>query len=232
MIVAVHQPNYAPWLGYFAKVARADAFVFLDDAQFSKNSYINRVQIDAGGEPRWLTVPVSYSFGDPINRVRAGNLAWRRSHLDAMRTHYSRAPLFAQIWAWLADAFEQLPEGNIAASNAELVERIAAALGLRCRFYRSSTFVTGDAKGDDRLIALLEQLGPGACYLSGKGGANYQDPAKFEAKKIPLIYNNYSPIPYPQGRPEFLSGLSVLDALFHLGFEQTAAIIRPDAAHP
>ena len=80
MIVAIHQPNYAPWLGYFAKMARADVFVFLDDVQYTKNSYINRVQIDAGGTARWLTVPVSFSFRDPINRVRAANENWPRAH--------------------------------------------------------------------------------------------------------------------------------------------------------
>src|SRR5690606_21435204 len=44
-LVAIHQPNYAPWLGYFHKLAQADVFVFLDDAQFSKGSYTNRVQV-------------------------------------------------------------------------------------------------------------------------------------------------------------------------------------------
>ena len=43
--IAIHQPNFMPWVGYFYKIAKADKFVLLDNAQFSKNSYINRSQI-------------------------------------------------------------------------------------------------------------------------------------------------------------------------------------------
>ena len=36
MIIAVHQPQYLPWLGYFDKMARSDLFVFLDNVQYNK----------------------------------------------------------------------------------------------------------------------------------------------------------------------------------------------------
>ncbi|MEC8198310.1 MAG: WbqC family protein, partial [Pseudomonadota bacterium] len=53
MIVAIHQPNYFPWLGYFRKMIEADVFIFLDDVQFSKGSYTNRVGIRSGSGRRW-----------------------------------------------------------------------------------------------------------------------------------------------------------------------------------
>ena len=76
-VVAVHQPNYLPWLGYFYKIACADVFIFLDDVQFSKNSYINRVRILHAQRSHWLTIPVSVTLGDPINRVRPARADWR-----------------------------------------------------------------------------------------------------------------------------------------------------------
>src|ERR1043165_5716491 len=90
-IVAIHQPNYFPWLGYFAKMARSDAFVFLDDVQYSKNSYINRVQIKG---KEWLTVPVSHHLGDPINRVQCADPRWRAKHLDKLRATYAKTAHF------------------------------------------------------------------------------------------------------------------------------------------
>jgi hypothetical protein len=226
MIVAIHQPNYAPWLGYFAKLARADVFVFLDDAQYSKNSYINRVQIDARGKPRWLTVPVQYQFGNPINRVQAAEADWRQTHLELLRTYYADARAREETSRLLRDVFAHLPISNIADSNQALIEALAGSLGLRQRFVRSSELVSGTERGDDRLIALLRAFGPNVTYLSGKGGANYQNPEKFSAAGIKLIYSDFVHPSYDQGH-EFLPGLSIFDALFRLGVERTAALFTP-----
>jgi ribosomal protein S18 acetylase RimI-like enzyme len=226
--VAIHQPNYVPWLGYFAKMARSDVFVFLDDVQFSKNSYINRVQIDGSGSPRWLTVPVTYKFGDPINRVRASGSGWPRAHLDTLKTYYAKAASFGVVWDWLGDILPVVDSGNLAAANETFIRAIAQRLGLRCAFRRASEFDNGGRTGDDRLIALLKAAGPSVSYLSGKGGGNYQDPAKFERASIGLGYVDFVHPTYDQGH-EFLPGLSILDALFRVGFERTAALLAPQA---
>ena len=225
MIVAIHQPNYAPWLGYFAKMARADVFVFLDDVQYTKNSYINRVQIDAGGTARWLTVPVSFSFGDPINRVRAANENWPRAHCDTLRTHYAGAPAFKAVWPWVVECYSALPAGDLAASNIALIVALAAKLGIGADLRKSSALDTSKAKGDDRLIAIVKSCGSGAAYLSGRGGDKYQDPEKFAQAGIDLSYSDFSHPVYEQGHADFVSGLSILDALFRLGWERTAGLV-------
>lgn len=229
MIVAIHQPNYAPWLGYFAKMARADVFVLLDDAQYSKNSYINRVQIDAGGKPRWLTVPVSYRFGDPINRVRVANENWPRGHCDTLKTLYCDAPAFDAVWPWLAERYAALPAGDLAAGNAALIAALAERLGIKPALKRASELAAGEAKGDDRLIALVQACGKGATYLSGRGGDKYQDPVKFAAAGIALVYSDFAHPTYDQGHAGFVSGLSILDALFRLGWERTAGLVARTA---
>jgi hypothetical protein len=222
--VAIHQPNYLPWLGYFAKIAQADVLVFLDDVQYSKNSYINRVQIDAVGSARWLTVPVTYRFGDAINRVRAAKVGWQRAHLDALKGYYAKAPCFEATWAWLREVLLSLDSSNVAAANEALVRAIAGRLNIRCAFRRSSEFDTCGQLGDDRLISLLRTIGSEVSYLSGKGGSNYQDPAKFQRAGIPLAYVAFAHPVYDQGH-EFIPGLTVLDAIFRLGFERTSALI-------
>lgn len=226
MIVAIHQPNYAPWLGYFAKMARADVFVFLDDAQYSKNGYINRVQIDSGGKAQWLTVPVTYRFGDRIDAVRIANAEWRRSHLDVLRSRYKDAPAFAEIWPWLADVFAGLTSDNLAATNELLTRAIATRLGLRTRASRASETATQQSAGDDRLIAIVRSFDAGATYLSGRGGANYQDPGKFTKAGLNLEYSDFEHPVYDQGHT-FLPGLSIFDALFRVGFARTAALLVP-----
>lgn len=225
MIVAIHQPNYAPWLGYFSKMARADVFVLLDDAQYTKNSYINRVQIDAGGTARWLTVPVTYSFGDRIDRVRAAAENWPRAHCDTLKTHYAGAAAFKTVWPWVAAHYAALPASDLAASNMALLSAIAERLGIRAELRKASSLDTGQAKGDDRLIALVKSCGTDATYLSGRGGDKYQDPTKFADAGVRLVYSDFVHPVYEQGHPDFVAGLSVLDALFRLGWERTASLV-------
>ena len=71
MIVAVHQPQYLPWLGYFDKIDKADVFVLLDTVQFKKNEWQNRNKIKTAQGWQWLTVPVMYKYPQQINEVAA-----------------------------------------------------------------------------------------------------------------------------------------------------------------
>jgi len=226
-VVAIHQPNYAPWLGYFYKIARAQVFVFLDDVSYSKNSYINRVQIDGGGSPRWLTQPVTYKFGEPISEVKLAQPDWRQSHLATLRNYYRDARAFKAAWPRIATMYEVLPEANLARTNRALIEAIASEMAIATKFLASSDLDTSGLSADDRLVAIVKTVAPGGRYLSGKGGASYQDPAKFRAAGIDLTYTEFAHPVYEQRHPEFLPGLSVLDSIFNVGFADTAALIRP-----
>ena len=57
--ISAHQPAYIPWLGFFDKINQVDEFVFMDDVQFEKNSFINRNKVLVNGTPTWLTIPIN-----------------------------------------------------------------------------------------------------------------------------------------------------------------------------
>jgi hypothetical protein len=226
MIVAIHQPNYLPWLGYFFKIAQSDAFVLLDDVQYSKNSYTNRVKIMREGAARWLTQPVSFRFGDPINIVTFARDDWKKAHLDSLEGAYRRAPEFTSVWPEIAALYGGLNEENISAANAKIIMGICEHLNISCRFHLSSEIEVHDARSEDRLIEIVDQIAPGGCYLSGRGGAQYQDPGKFSAAGLELKYANFQHSTYEQGTSSFIAGLSVFDAVFHLGWQRTAQLLR------
>jgi hypothetical protein len=230
VVIAIHQPNYLPWLGYFRKLARADVFVFLDHAQFSKGSYTNRVQILRDGKAAWLTQPVQQALGQPISAVGFADLSWPKRHVDALHNAYRGASAFHAILPLLVDLIGGAPLDSLAAANRHLIEGLATRLGLAPRFVVDATLGIDGVDGDDRLIALINAVHPGATYLSGKGGRLYQDECKFTAAGIELRYSDYSPEPYAQaGATAFVPGLSVVDALFALGIEGTRAlIVAPD----
>lgn len=229
MIVAIHQPNYLPWLGYFNKIASADIFVFLDDVQFSKGSYTNRVQILSPAGAKWLTVPVKLSFGDDICDTGFASENWRVAHVDTLRAMYRAAPFFKGVWPDVREMILSAPGNDLAAVNINLVIGLAQRLGLCCEFMRSSS-IKWSSVSDDRLVEIASAVAPGGTYLSGKGGAKYQDPGKFRDAGLGFAYANfqhpvYEQIPHP-GLSGFVPGLSVLDSVFHVGWARTAAMIR------
>lgn len=229
MIVAIHQPNYLPWLGYFYKVSRSDILVFLDDVQFSKGSYTNRAPILASGGKRWLTVPVRAQLGLAICDVQLASPTWARSHLDVLRNTYSAAPAFSTVWPDVCELYDGISGSNIAAVNMHLITNIATRLDIACRFIRSST-LTLSSMSDDRLVEIVASVAPRGTYLSGNGAVSYQDPNKFGAAGLGFEYTDFQHPAYPQmahtGSPDFISGLSILDAAFHLGWKHTARLIE------
>jgi hypothetical protein len=223
MRVAIHQPNYAPWCGYFAKMRACDVFVFLDDAQMpGGTSYVYRTQVLGPKSPQWLSIPTRRSLDDEIRTVGFADPRWPRKHEGTLRALYGRAPYFREIWE-TAEALYRDPGLSIAEFNMRLVRQIAAYLRLPCRFEVSSA-LQAEGEGDDRLISLVGRVG-GRVYLSGKGGQNYQDPKKFHAAAIELQVHEYTPIPYPQTSPGFQAGLSIFDALFNLGQEANDLLV-------
>ncbi|NMM45601.1 WbqC family protein [Rhodospirillaceae bacterium KN72] len=229
MIVGIHQPNYFPWLGYFRKIARSDHFVFLDDTAFSKGSVTNRVKILDGGKESWLTVPAKPSLGTAICDVTTGDEDWPVKHLSRLRNAYRKRPFFKSVWPELEVLFSTLPSANLSAANRAIIEFLCRRLELNTVLHSSASMgVSTDLPADDRLIAIIREIPGGEVYLSGRGGKKYQDEGKFASAGIHLQYNDYQPQPYDQGAgiDGFIPGLSVADALFNVGWQGTATLVR------
>jgi hypothetical protein len=96
--VAVHQPNYAPWCGYFAKMLAVDAFVFFDDAQLPQGrSPVSRVKIASGHDAdQWLTVPVRKGV-KPIREVELADEPWAERHRRTLQQTYGKTTHFADV---------------------------------------------------------------------------------------------------------------------------------------
>jgi hypothetical protein len=176
----------------------------------------------------WLTVPISHKFGATISGMAISRPDWSRAHRDTLRQAYAKADRFKEVWReiepWLETA-----AGTLAEANSTLIERVARRLGLGARFERSSALGVAAGDASARLAGIVSLLAPGGTYLSGGGGAKYQDEAIFDGHGLKLAYSGFKPEPYARSGEPFIAGLSILDALFHLGFEATAALVRSRA---
>jgi WbqC-like protein family len=218
LIVAIHQPQYLPWLGYFDKIIKADAFCYLDNVQYKKNEWQNRNRIKTAQGRQWLTVPVSYRFPAKINEVKINNTVnWKRKHLQAMITNYSKAPFFAEYIGFFEEVYSKDWE-LISELNVYLIGRMQEMLNIKeKRTVLASTLSLSDDP-TERLIDICKTL-EGDTYLSGQDGAKYMDLERFKANGIEVIVQDFIHPEYPQLFGDFASHLSIVDLLFNCGPE-------------
>jgi hypothetical protein len=224
--VAIHQPNYLPWPGFFAKAAHADVLVLYDTVQFEKRGYTNRVQIKASdGVVRWLTQPV-ISKGRYYQQVREVQFAepdWWVDHSKTLRLNYKRAPYFDQYFAGLEERLKSCGP-DMTSCNESLIAWVCQLLDLPVRLLRASALAVASDDPTERLIRLVQAV-DGDTYISGAGGFNYQDLHEFERAGISVLARRSAAPSYPQLWGEFAPGLSIVDLLFNCG-PASAAYVR------
>ena len=227
-LVAIHQPNFLPWLGYFDKLARCDVLVLLDNVQFPKKSgtWMNRVKLLVSGEPAWVTVPIVRAYHG-LRRIDEMEIdesrPWRRKLIATIEQNYRRARHFDETMP-LVTEIVMTETSRLAQYNEAGIRRLAAAVGLDAgKLVRASTLeVTGAAT--DLLIEITKAVG-GDCYRAGGGASGYQEDEKFADGGVELRYQSFAHPTYPQlaGQPHH--GLSIVDALMHCGAEHTAQML-------
>lgn len=216
MKVAIHQPNYLPWQGFFEKMAMADVFVLLDTVQFSKDSYTQRTKIRTKEGWMWLTIPVEkeYHF-KPIREVKLPKDGkWMKKHKASIVANYSNTGHYDD---WLVDGYYGQEHETLQAFNEAGILYLKKKLGIRARILRASEMdLTNGLKSSDMLIDIVRKAG-GDTYISGSGGDKYQDTSSFRANGITLEYAKFEPVPYVQRWDGFEPYMSVIDRLFNVG---------------
>jgi len=227
MIVAIHQPQYLPWLGYFHKMNRADAFVFLDTVQFKKNEFQNRNRIKGSGGPQWLTVPVIQKLGQDIREVHINTtVRWQKKHISSLAACYGRAPCFDLYKNALEDLLDR-PWELLGSLNIEATKLIASLIGIDTPLFLASEMEGVSDDRDRRLIEITQRLG-GDSYLAGVGGRDYMNLTIWEEAGIEVLFQEFEHPEYPQVFEGFSSHLSAVDLLFNTGNE---AIHYLDGSH-
>jgi WbqC-like protein family len=220
-LVAIHQPNFLPWLGFFDKLAKADRFVILDTValQLTGGNYTNRVRLLINGTASWVSVPVKRgrSARERIDIAKVAEVAgWRRTLKLSIQQSYSKAPYFGDTLPIIERVLDAETD-SLCEMNMIGILAIAEALNLDTRKILRSSELACEGQGTELLANLVETVG-GNAYLTGHGAGGYQDDAVFGQRGISVQYQRYQVPPYAQYRAsEFVSGLSAIDALMNCG---------------
>ena len=226
--VAIHQPNYLPWLGYFRKIVQSDTFVFFDNVQMPMGKSLvtrNRIRTVTGAQ--WLTVPTRRSgSGKPIAETTVVEGNWKRKHLKTLSLAYSGSPWLNPALEILERAFDRGHE-TIADLNIMLVRDFATFVGVQGTKYLRATEMELENYGAETIVEILERTNA-TNYLTGSGAGSFRyldvDSLAERGIKTDMLSTEFAE--YAQKYDPFESNLSFLDALLNIGPEATRKLLN------
>lgn len=191
MKFAVHQPNFLPWVGYFAKIALVDEFVILDDVQFPiGRSYVYRSKIAGGENGTWLSVSTQKATGANIDEIKLSEPmdAWKAKHLNLIKDRYKKSAHFDHFYPEIEGIYS---EGvtHLGEFNMRFIAALARRLAPDTKISRSSALKI-QSTSDARIAEIGAHLGA-AVYVSGSGGENYQSRETYAGFGIGLELTDY-----------------------------------------
>ena len=226
--VAIMQPYFLPYIGYFQLLTCADRFVVYDNVEFTKKGWIQRNRILDHGSPRVFTIPVAHA-SDTLHvcerEIAVNSNRDRQKILNVVRNAYRRAPFFD-------DAYP-LVEECVMHSKTNLFDFILHSLKAACSYLQmtpsmaisSHLDVDHSLKGQDRVIAICQHEGA-ATYVNPIGGVSLYDSKSFSDAGIDLAFLRVDPdLAYRQFGNPFEPNLSIVDVMMFNSVEDTRKML-------
>jgi len=232
-IIAIHQPNLFPWLGYFNKILRCDTFVFLDHVLMNPRTsiYPKKVNVISNKQEYTLTIPLKNRTGEVFQRIQDMEIEKPDiiggKHLKTIEQNYKKAPYFGECFPLVLDYY-QSSTNLISERNIQFIRSVVDKFGIDMSFVRTKDL---DCKGTStELLVEIVKAMKGSIYLSGDGAGGYQDQALYSDNNIELIFTEFKHPVYSQfNSKEFIKGLSIIDALMNCGFEGVKSLLHRGA---
>ncbi|RCK40972.1 WbqC family protein [Thalassospira profundimaris] len=190
MKIAIMQPYFYPYAGYFELFRQSELFVIYDCVQFPRRGWVHRNKIrrtnDAHESGEWLTLPIASCS----QQTKIKDLSFAQ---DAEAEWYQRLQRFPTLYQALQnrqDAFETICSLDVPPVD-YLVENLRFAcsfLGLHFNVVRSSELSIPESyKAQDRILKILKELG-GSCYNNLPGGRELYSQEDFRDNGIELNF--------------------------------------------
>lgn len=211
--VAIMQPYFFPYIGYFQLIAAVDQFVVYDNIKYTKKGWINRNRFLLNGQDMMFSVPLKKDSDslDVCERELAAN--FDREHLlNQLIGAYRRAPYFDQTFS-LVELIVRYEERNLFRYLHHSIVQTCKHLGITTDIKISSEInINHGLHAQDKVLALCEAL-CATTYLNAIGGVELYSREAFQAKGVELKFIKSSPFEYEQFSEPFVPWLSIIDVL-------------------
>jgi len=217
MNLAIMQPYFFPYIGYFQLLGNVEKFVFYDDVNFIKQGWINRNRICTAGNVKYITVPTRNggSFVKICEVEIDARAPWQRKILGSVAHSYGKAPFFRSVYGLVEEVLSG-HEVSISDLAKASVMRIARHLGIEVEFrMTSSDYGNQQLRGAERVLDICHRE-HASQYTNLPGGKSLYDQECFSRQGLALRFVDTRLDTYRQpGSAEFVPALSIIDVLMH-----------------
>ena len=213
MTIAIHQPKFLPYIGYWQLINSVETFVILDDVNFVKKAYINHnfILIDEKLHKFSLELK-SASQNKLINQIEIGKNSLKI--LKTIELNYKKKPYFKKVFPILEDIFSY-KEKNLAKFIGHSLEKICNYCEIKTNLVYSSTInKNNNLKAQNKIIEICQKLNI-KNYIQVIGGKDLYDKNKFIKKNINISFLDTKIKKYNQSKYNFTSHLSIIDIMMH-----------------
>ena len=220
--VAIMQPYFMPYIGYFQLINSVDQFIIYDNIQYTKKGWINRNRILTNGKDRLLTLPIKKD-SDYLNVVeRELANSWKEEKLkmiNVIRSSYNKAPYFPESFNLICQCLTG-SDTNLFKFIFNSITLIRDFLEIKTDIVISSTIDIDHAlKAQDKVLALCKAKNA-EHYINAIGGTELYQKKTFEQNNVKLSFIKSNYITYKQFNNEFVPWLSIIDVLMFNPKEQ------------
>lgn len=222
MRVALMQPTYLGWCGYFNMIDQVDEFILFDTPQFSKKSWQQRNKIRGrDNNIIWLTVPTQSPSRVPLHQVMIAGHDWQTKHWRTIQAAYKHTPHWHQLASTLEPIYTQ-PWTHLTNLTTTLIQTLAAHIGTTTTISTASSLNIPN-NGREQHIADIITATKATHFLEPTGATFLNHTTHIGGAQIQ--WHNYKPIPYTQGTQPWQPNLSIIDLIAWHG-NQTLNVIR------
>ena len=218
MKIAISQPTYLPWQGYFALIDYVDEFIFLENVQFNKRSWQQRNRIINQDEEIFLTMPVKSKgkFYQKISDVEISEFdIYKKKHISIIKSSYSKCEYFKKYFFEIENIFSK-DYIKLSELNKDLIKHICKILKIETNFSSDKFFSLKTHKTDYLKDICIKKNCTN--YISTLGSKKYLGESLFfNNTNIKIDYYDFKDSKYVQQSENFIPRLSIIDALFSLG---------------
>jgi len=227
MKIAVMQPYFFPYIGYWQLINAVDKFVIYDDVNYINRGWINRNRILMKGEAKTVNLIMNgASQNKHINQIQAsGEKKHQKKFLRTIEEAYCKAPYFSSAYP-LVESIMSQNERNLAKFLEVLINELCRWLGIETELIVSSDIPKNNSlTGQDKIVEICRLLGADS-YFNPIGGRELYSVEEFSSKGIDLKFLEPKTVTYKQFSSRFIPDLSIVDVMMFNSAEGTKGMLK------